>query len=326
MKTFFAKLILLIALVMAIVVYEWWGLERHIQNLGQVHGARDMIAKIVKTLQRAPTAKVIFAGDSKAERHLDPRVFVADGIPAINTAIPSGDLWTLVHSLEGLGLDSLKATFVISVGSYQINDGHSEKDAYSAEVFFSLTPWERLKMFKSSYFLAARKMLFWNDAYLEYPLFVKQVLQMSEYFGNEGFNPIEPNEYSCMRFRHNSHVSPVSMYRNADLNGGRWRLFREALKKMESWKGTYVLYNSPYSKKGKACLQGSYAEDIERDFSEKVKAATKDLKHVRFIDFFFDPPITIDENLYYDPGHLDKRGAEIFTKWWLAYLKSEKLL
>jgi hypothetical protein len=325
-KMFFAKLSVLIALVVAAVVWEWRRTEERIAEVGQVRGSVELLSKTIKLLQQVPNAKVIMAGDSKAERQLDPQIFVDAGVPAVNIAVPSGDLYALVQNMAFLGLDKSPATFIFSVGSYQINDGHHDKDTYSAEQFFAYTPLERLRMFKSSYFLAARTMLKKEQVYRNYGAIAQNIMNSPGGYPNLGFLPVGPSDFSCQKFRHNSRVSPWSTYRDVKTDGARWRLFTEAVQKLSTWPGRYIIFNSPHSKKGIECLAGSYGEDLERAYSQKASEFIKPFANVRFADFFWEPPVPLPDSYYYDPGHLNKDGAEIFTRWWLAYLKQENWL
>ena len=326
MNIFFTKLVLLVTMASAIIVYEWWSLEQRIQTLGMVRAEIDLPYKVIKLLQAVPNAQVIIAGDSKSERGLNPRVFIDKGIPAINVALPSKDLWTLVRTMETTNLDKHPGIFLISIGSYQINDGNIDKGNYNAEQFFSYTPWERLKMFKSSYFLAARTMLAAEDSYFAYDSVIRQIPGAPGFYKDLGFLAIEPGEHACGKIRHNSRATYMSVYKNIEANGARWRLFHEALKKLDSWPGRYFLFSAPHSAKSRACMKGSFAEDFEIEFTNKVIQATKDSKRIRFVDFIFNPPITIDDRLFYDGGHIDRNGAEVFTQWWVSYLQKERLL
>ena len=326
MKLFFAKLFFLMLLVGAIVVHHWWRLEQHIQALGPVHGSRDILAKFIKLGQTNGNARLVIAGDSKAERQIDPRVFAAAGIPAANVAIPSGDLWSLVHTIELLNLHKFKMPYLISVGGYQINDGNIGKEAVSADLYFSFTPWERLRVFGSTYFLEAYSQLKYENVYRNIKGFMDEVRRTDGFYPNGGFFGQAAKPFSCIRMRHNSQASPYATIRNIKTDGARWRLFQEAIKKLESWGNPYVLYTSPPSKKGRECFGGTYAEDLERDFAAKVKEATKDLKRVRFVDLYFNAPFTIDDSHYYDPEHLGISGAQIFSQWWVTYMKTENLL
>lgn len=324
MKLFFAKLIPLILIAGAAVVWEWQKTEERIAELGQVRGSVELLAKIIKLTKQVPNARVIMAGDSKAERQLDPRIFNESGIPAINIGIPSGDLYALLMNLELLGLDKSPATFIFSVGAYQINDGNNDKDTYSAELFFSFTPMERLRIFKGSYFTAARAMLKREELYRNYANIAQYYANSPGEYADFGFLAIDPGEFGCMRFRHSSHVSPWSGYRNIRTDGARWRLFSEAVKKLATWKGHYVIFNAPHSQKGLECMAGTYADDFEKTFSKQMTELIQPLPNVRFVDFFRQSPLP--DVYFYDPGHLNKDGAAIFTRWWLKYLKTEKWL
>lgn len=321
MKSFFAKIIILIALAGAVIYWEWHRTEERIQNIGPVLGSPELATKIVKLFRQVPAVTVVIAGDSKAERQIDPAIFAEAGFPAINIAVPSGDLWSLVQNLEFLGLNKSPAIFLISIGSYQINDGNNDKDRYTPEQFFSFTPQERLNMFKSGYFLAARTMLKKEELYRRYPEIVGAMVGRDGEYANYGFLPIDPTEFSCMKVHHGSSVSIWSSYRNMKTDGARWRLFQEAIQKLSTWPGKYVLFNSPHSKKGLECIKGSYVEEMEKRFSAQVAKAVEPYANVKFVDLFWDSPF--EDTYFYDPGHLNKFGAELFTRWWLASLKQQ---
>jgi len=321
-KAFFAKLMVLLLLAAGAVVWEWSRFEEEIQAQGPVLANVDLLGRLVKLRQAVPKAQVVIAGDSKAQRNLDPRVFHQAGIPAINVAVESTDLWTFVRTIEALQWQSWNALFIISVGSYQINDGNNDRLALPPEMYFDFTPAERLAMFRGGYFREARSQLGQKNKFYFAQQEARALELENAFFANFGFMSQPAAEFTCTRFRHNSGVSQYSSHRDIRTNGGRWRLFAEAIKKLESWGGRYVLYTSPESPKGRACMQGTYVEDLERQFAQKVSEAVKGLTRVRFVDLYMDEALPLNDSHYYDPGHMNSAGAEIFSRWWLGALKA----
>ncbi|PWU14573.1 MAG: hypothetical protein C5B49_12975 [Bdellovibrio sp.] len=326
MRAFIAKLLFLISLSAGVVGWEWWRLETEIQALGPVHGSVGQLQKLMLLYQQEPQAQVIFAGDSRAERQLNPAVFSAEGHPAINVAISSGDLWTLVKTLEATGIHKLPLTFIISASSAYINDGNNEKDRFTPEIYFSLTTFERLVMFKSGWFLAARTMLDGENVYNNFTATIAQLATMKGNDPHKGFLPVDHQDYHCDRIRHASNVARFSWYKNVNLDGARWRLFAEAVATLETWPGRYYIFNGPVTTVYHACIDGTYAADVERDYGLKASQLIKNLRRVRFLDFYNDPLIQLPDSLYYDAIHLDKVGADHFSKWWLEYLKRDGAL
>lgn len=326
MKHFIAKLLILIVLAGVITVGEWWRIESRIEQLGPVGGSVDLMAKAVSVLREVPDPKVIFAGDSKAERHFVPHVFLEAGVPAVNLGYFSMDLWALVNTFERLGLHLRSGVFAISVGAYQINDGNNEPGRLSPDMFFNMTPWERVRMFRSGYFAAARGALKYASTFERFDELVAEATAIAPADPYIGFVGVGERDYSCVRFRHNSRVSPASIYRNIQLNGARWRLFQEAIRKLSTWPGKYIFYTGPESEKSKNCRSGTYAEDMDLEFSRRMSDLTAQLNNVRYIDLSEREGMGLTERDYYDPSHLNTEGAKKFTRWWLGYLRELRWL
>jgi hypothetical protein len=329
LKRFLLKLFIFGIWVSSIVGFVWWTLENEIQKFGPVVIDFPRASKMGVLLKETPMPKVIFAGDSRAEKHLIPSVFANQGIPTINIATSSATLWSVVRHMEVTNVHRSPAIFIISVSIFDVNDGAIHVGGYSPEQFFAFTPFERLSVFGMSYFMNAHKNLAMARATVQFDQLLSRSLA-SEYFLESGFNRIdEKHELKCnaVHFHSNTATGDYEWYKNVKLTGAKWRLFTEAVQKLATWPGKFILYLSTVPPYYRDCIAGSYVEQADIEFSNNIKDLVAPLKNVSFEDLSkVDAFKVLSDEYYNDRWHLNPQGAEIFTKIWLTALQTKKLL
>jgi hypothetical protein len=327
MKTFILKLILILLLAAPFAALPWLWFEWRIEQVPQMNFNVQQEVKLRKLMQRYPHPEVIFAGDSRAEKQLDPRVFFNSGTEAVNLATASGDLWSQARLLRRAGLAHKPLVFLISTSLFQINDGAIEKGYFSPEQFFALTRWERIRTFKMAYFRVARRML--QDAEWAAANFDSQVAQLmasDAEIAARGYLQAAQDVIRCEPLNMDSSHSVHPWYKNIQLQGAKWRLFAAAIHELATWPGTFIIFNPPMSPTYRDCVRGSYVDRAEQAFSSQVRELIAGLPNVHFVDLYSEVNPALGDAAFADTVHMNIDGAQIFTRYWLNRLASEKRL
>lgn len=328
MRSFFLKLALVSIVAVAAIVAYWWSVEEEISGVHRVNSHLERGLKIAILTRDVPRPLVVFAGDSRAEKSLLPSMFAEKGLPAINIATASGDLPGLVSAMEASGLDKLKAIFLISASIFNVNDGAQGEGHLSPEEFFAFTPWERIRVFKMSYFLEAHRNLKKARDAEAFPAYWSQMAARGAQIPNGGFvidGGSDQNKPSCERVHFGSRHSKNFWYRNVRIDGAKWRVFKEAMTKLSGWAGTYIVYSPPIAPVFRTCIEGTYVDEAEKGFAEEALAHAASLRaegkrNVQFVDFYDQPPSGFTDDDFFDTHHLNSRGARKFTSLWYETL------
>jgi hypothetical protein len=331
LKSFLVRLFVVSVFVASIIGAHLWFFEEKITSYSGVSTNVQQAIKIAKLLQQVPNPQVVFAGDSRAGTSLNPNLFVVHGVSAINIAMAGSDPWSLVKSMELTGLSRSKATFLISTSIFTANDGTIEEGQLSPEQFFEMTFPERIKMCDMSYFFIAQRMLKKAENAREIKEFLQYRSLQNFQIPNTGFviDTADKDTPSCEPVRFGSKLAKNHFYSNMNLDGAKWRLFKSALHKFAEWQGTYIIYNPAMSPAYKECAAGTYVEEAERRFSEKIHAVVASINKpnkIIFVNFYDNPNLQLENKYFFDTHHLNSSGAEIFSNYWLKYLTDSHLI
>lgn len=258
------------------------------------------------------SAQVLILGDSRGERNVDPSVVHQyTGLDCINLSEPSMDLYSLMLRLDGLDLKG--KVLIISTSFFQINDAVTEKGYFKTEAFNGLTFAEKLSLYRTSpYRLVESQMAVLRHSG-RLPLGGKDRLV------NRGYKEVECKPFEIDEDFFERHP----WYGRIKTRGARERLFHQALTELNSLDcKRIIVYNGPVSPSFKraALENGIWAEEMsyEKGFADHLqKMNLKRIEFHRLIDMD-----SLTENEFYDPQHLCKRGAEIFSRHLAGILNS----
>jgi hypothetical protein len=106
-----------------------------------------------------------------------------------------------------------------------------------------------------------------------------------------------------------------SIRRDYLLDGGRWKAFQAALAWLDrSPVRTVLLYNAPIDTAWLRRTDGDVPLEMEARFSDMVAAEAARHPKVAYLDFFRHPLAELDSSMFYDQCHLNRPGAEIFSR------------
>lgn len=109
-----------------------------------------------------------------------------------------------------------------------------------------------------------------------------------------------------------------SMPRQAEdylLDGGQRKALRKALDWLAaSEAGRIVLLNAPIDTAWLRNSDGDVPMAMQARFADLLREEAARHPKITYLDFFRDPIPELVDSLYYDPLHLNRRGAEVFSR------------
>ena len=269
------------------------------------------------TLNRSETAtgnytpisnsKIIIAGDSRANRQLDPKLLHdITSLNVINISQDGHDLYAVSKMLLDLHLE--EKTIVLSASSWQLNDGSLEGDHFRIESFIDLAFVDKIKLYKNDVHKLYRK---------QAQLFLISLISRS--------NTV--NDYDSTRrinfgYKKTTCLSQIKMdadffknhfaYINPNYNGIKKQLLVKALINLNSLRKCRILiYNGPVSNLFRNAAKANGIFNLELTYDSTMRSLTKNIANLKFISFLNNMSIPDDD--FYDGQHLCESGVPIFT-------------
>lgn len=279
--------------------------------------------KILSLPLNSEKLNIIVAGDSRAERQIIPQL-IEDNLNCncINIATPSCDLITAVSSIRTHFQNSrFKILVIMSVSSFQINDGAIDDGYISLLAFSKLTYFEKIMIFKNDLF-KLRGIL--NRGLNNILNYLKDKILQPVNLDNKGFLPI----YGIMNKVKDkkSYLKKHPWYKDIHFNGSRNRILQETLDSMGLMSLDFLLIQPPISPHFQEMIKNTQAEEMENNFSILMKNKANNYSNLRYLDFYTNGDKRLGNHCYYDPQHLNITGANIFTNILINELQKSQLL
>jgi hypothetical protein len=198
------------------------------------------------------------------------------------------------------------STVIISVSSFEINDGAIKPGYISDTSFSQLTPLEQLQISKNH-----PKILF--DFVISN---LKSVMKKTLDYGNQkafidtlGFNPIEGVLQENSLKINNQQNNP--WYENWTSRGLRYEIFEKSIIEINKNVNKLYIYTAPYSPQWRKVMFGTKEYNHEVEFNHLVADICQN-NNIKYINYYDNKDFkNID---FYDPAHLNKDGANKFTR------------
>ena len=269
---------------------------------------------------------IVIAGDSRGERHLIPKeIERITGIKTINIAIPGGGLISYLPYLDEFNKDS--TFFIFSASSWQINDDIIGPENMTLEPYLQLSLYQKIYLYKYN----IKNLIYMEDQLIrstckdfyrnitnntkEYKTSDKLIKSLGFYGVNKKMN------FTKMSTLLNSKKNLV-WYKNFKGDGFRFNLFKESIEKLKKSNFKMLIYQPDSSPLFKIKGKSNGMDFTEKQFSKKLKKLTENSENIKYIDFYNNPILSINDEYYYDPQHLNYNGAKMFT----VFLTNEYLL
>jgi hypothetical protein len=257
---------------------------------------------------------IIIAGDSRAEWQLSPKIIKENtGFNTINIAADACDLVTTVAAIKKKYKSCPKNIFVISVSSWQINDGAIDPGSLSLKCFQELTLIEKLKLYRRNLLEMIRMEVQLSESYEKAMVRSKrEPIQIKE----GGFHGIDGNLLKKFKVEDIERKIPLHpWYKNIQNEGARWLLFQRALKDLGKMNSSVIIYQPPVSPIWRKKTTGSVIDHAEVEYSRKISNEIKKYKNIYFLDFYNNDIKLLNDTLYSDIQHLNSKGAEVFSSY-----------
>ena len=274
---------------------------------------------------------IIIAGDSRAERQLDPTIIEKEtGIKTINIAISSGELVSFIPYLKYFNPDS--TTFVFSTSSWQVNDGAVSNGYLSLDAYVKLNLLERLKLYRTNLndFIIMEDNLIrstFKDLFRDVIGIQKEYHYERNIIRDKGFLPIHKFIFSkssrkIVKTVHNeSEEHP--WYRNLHSNGCRNQLFNNSIEVLGKSNFKIFIYQPPVISAFFIGNKNGQVGDFESNFSKQLSKINSKHRNIRFYDFYNKPLNSLNDSSFYDPQHLNFLGANKFSTYIAKSIRNE---
>ena len=275
-----------------------------------------MESKISKLAPDSDALNIVVCGDSRGERQLMPAVIESNtGINTINIAVDAGEVVSLIYALDSY--DSYDNVYVLSASSWQINDGANDKGYLSQKCFQQLTLAEKLSIYQNNLFELVRmesglirlEMKYFLNKYpvKEELSYEEEVLKEDGFRGIDYTLNVEKEHLANLLQTH-------SWYKNLTNDNVRWRLFKEAMNVLGEKNAFIIVCQPPASPIWKEKTKNTVISKAEEEFSKKMDSICHQFTNIVFYDFYTNDIDLLDNSMYYDYQHLNRKGAEIFSK------------
>ncbi|RJX34521.1 MAG: hypothetical protein C4531_03865 [Desulfurivibrio sp.] len=268
-------------------------------------------------LQKNP--QLIFAGDSRAERQLNPlvasRLLHLDKDDVVNIAVTAGDPLMLEGLIDRYPEVFSQATVILSLSANLINDGAKGRKYFSTAMIAKLTVFEQISMLLPFDFRT------WKNYYRSA---LYQVFEIEgddcnkEYAETNGFYPVS-GEIDVKVLAGTAENADAGgdkntnhpWYMNYHSTGRKAQLLRQSLQAIAPRIGKLFVLTGPFDPSYLRSIRNSPLYEYEMDFETKLAAMCRELQ----IPFksFTEHPLLGDQN-FYDSAHLNAAGADLFTE------------
>ena len=275
----------------------------------------------IKVLTKHYNYSLIIAGDSRAEWQIIPKVIQEKfQIDSINIGTTSCDVITTFNAMKKQHMLEKPLIVIISAGFHQVNDGAIDLPYMSLAELANMTIGEKLNLYEDNYsnlyITYAREFakMFQSKFKKEIAKFIDSGEPADVYLNDFGYCRIEGNLPAYKNMQVDPEVTTHPWYRKIRTNGVRLRIFKETLRRMSHENCKFVLYQAPISDAFRNYIKDSKIERSELEFTAMLREEVKNYQNIKFIDYFTIAPKEFVAKDFYDTQHLNRAGAEKFTK------------
>ena len=259
---------------------------------------------------------IVFAGDSRAERQLIPKLISKKlGVKCINLGVSSGELISFIPYLKLFNPDS--TFFVFSVSSFQINDKLINSSYLSFDTYKSLNFYERYFLYRYNIieFLKLEHLIFKYT----FNRFIrssqnsyspneekKRMINELGYLKRDGFLKLNYIDSLIDKDKH-------FWYKEISSNGLRLKSFRSILDLINTLGYKSLLYQPPVSPIWHQKIRKTKIDRFEKYFSKFLGDFSRTKKNLHFLDFYNHTILDLTDSMFCDCQHLNVKGAIKFS-------------
>jgi len=295
-------LILLITAIGSIVIVSCaWDLRGEILNKNY---KRKLASLPVES------ANILICGDSRAERQVNSDLMTKlTDLKTLNIASGGLHIVTVVNGLEKKQLPRPQQILLISMSSSQVNDAHSNEILGNPAILTEMTPSQQWQLYHGQInFLLQLKAKIYYDYFRNRNLPKEEFIRNfpeSGFLGIDGF--IERQDVSMEK------IANHTWYTDIIFPGVMAEIVYRSIARLARNSNVIVFYNPPVCQSFYTNIKESKIDYFEREFSTAIAEEVGKYPNVYFIDYYGHPGLMSD-NMYYDMQHLNRQGAECFTR------------
>ena len=256
---------------------------------------------------------LIFAGDSRAERQLEPIIasilLNIDINKVVNIAVSSGDALMIEDLINKYPEKFKDSTLIISISQNQLNDNSKQPGYFSFNMISKLSFIEQLTIFSTSntetLFKYYRSNIFWYS---------KKLLNINktsnkDFVDTNGFNGIDKKfDYNNYTIR-DVKINPwYENYKNEEI---KINILKKSLKNIKNNVKKLYVYTAPISPKHLDIIKNTNYFDIEIQMQSSFENLCNEI-NINYKSYAFDERFKNED--FYDALHLNINGAKKFTK------------
>ncbi|MGD9638899.1 MAG: hypothetical protein AB7U85_07550 [Alphaproteobacteria bacterium] len=259
--------------------------------------------------------QIIFAGDSRAEMHLDPDVAVAfldmKNGDVINIAQSSGDILVVNDLAVRFPNKFINATLIVSISANQLNDGAKTPVYFPNSMIAKMNIFEQIQMFIPK---NAETLFAYYYSNIEQK--IKKILGINlkkpnhKYDNHRGFK-INDKMASLERMISKKDINNHPWYQNYNYYGLKHQLIKDALSSLKKRVKRLVVYTGTFAPTYIKNIENTNVWESEVVFQKALFEICKDLdiEFINFVDYS-----DFEDKLFSDEAHFNYEGAKVFTK------------
>lgn len=253
-------------------------------------------------------SELIIAGDSRANRQLDPKLMhQLTSLNSINISQSAHDLYSI--SKMFLALDLEKKTIILSASSWQLNDGAINNNYLRIESFGDLKILDKFMLYKNDIVTLYVRQFKRFYACIVDRSSVDKVSPAGRVV-NRGFENIPCTEAKSIG---NTEFQKHPFYLEPNYNGYKKQLLIKAIHNLALLKNCKILiYNGPVNNNFRLKSKKAGVYHLEVNYDNVMKTITNPYSNIEYISYLDNT--NIDDQYFTDGQHLCENGAAIFTE------------
>ena len=269
--------------------------------------------------------RVIFAGDSRAERQLIPatatRILGLKQGEIVNIAVSSGDPLMVEHLAEAYPEKFRQATVIISISAEQINDGARGRGHFATNMMARMNIFEQMATFLPDKFRTIKS--YYSD--LLGQATKKHPETACDFEATDGFCPIEqtPEPTIEQTVAEDAAPSPTAKkdqdgtknhpwYVDYNSSGRKRAMVADSLGKIKDRVGRLIVFTGPFRPNYLRQIEGTVLYNCELDFEQQIEKICGELG-IEYRNYLQVPGLRNEH--FYNSAHLNVVGAERFTEY-----------
>jgi hypothetical protein len=261
----------------------------------------------------AKNPKIIFAGDSRSERALIPKLasdlLDMNDSDIVNIAMSSGDTVILNNSIDRYPEKFKNTTLVISISAMSLNDNAVLPGYFSNAMISQMSLVDKIKTFLPTNIATLDRYYQTNLFYAKLKVSHGEHIFANEFVQSNGFNGVTGELNSSKLVPNDFKECPF--YVNYSRGKIKYQLINKSLASIKKKVRRVVVYTAPFAPSYIKMIEHDKLLQDELDFKKAIQTICEEngieYKNYLVVD-------AMKDKYFYDFAHPNIEGATIFTK------------